>query len=157
MQSHQGTIVWSERTSRSWWTLFRLYRFVLWSDYDPIWVTQKFCLPERSSLRVIENDPNKDGNLDNLFETNFSAAQEYCQRKNLKFDFKLEFLMKTACICFKQSKYRCIWRTNFILKSIKIKTWFTKDEVLKFTNNLLGRLQNKNYSFKIFHATDIRS
>ena len=45
----------------------------------------------------------------------------------------------------------------FILKSIKIKTWFTKDEVLKFTNYLLGRLQNKNYSFKIFRATDIRS
>ena len=52
---------------------------------------------------MIENDPNKDGDLGNLFETNFSAAQEYCQSKNLKFDLNengMHFLFRAKIDVF---------------------------------------------------------
>ena len=113
-------ILWSKRTPRWWRTLFRLYRIVEEiSSEEILW-----------SLTFLTK---KDDNLDNLHKTTFPKAQEYCREKNLKFDFIFHMWHVRYLTCSISYVYK-LFKWLKMKKSVKIKTWFTKEEVLKFSS-----------------------
>ena len=113
-------ILWSKRTPRWWRTLFRLYRIVEEiSSEEILW-----------SLTFLTK---KDDNLDNLHKTTFPKAQEYCREKNLKFDFIFHMWHVRYLTCSISYVYK-LFKWLKMKKSVKIKTWFTKEEVFKFSS-----------------------